>query len=87
MLLIFLAGKPTAKMTATSSQTDLKTMIEMAIHELCIAQEKIAKIHSAIYEEIHPHINQALAELDEALSSQQMNMDEDTYQRYLMACK
>jgi len=69
-LLIFLAGKPTARMTATSSQTDLKTMLEMAIHELCIAQEKIAEIHSAIYEEIHPRIDQALAGLDEVLSSQ-----------------
>jgi len=55
--IIILAGKPTAKMTATSSQTDLKTMIEMAIRELCIAQEKINEIHSAIYEEIHPRIN------------------------------
>jgi len=74
-------------MTATSSQTDLKTMLEMAIHELCIAQEKIAEIHSTIYEEIHPRIDQAFAGLDEALSSQQMDMDEGTYQRYLMACK
>ena len=37
------SGKPTAKMTATSSHTDLQTMIEMAIHELCIAQEKSLK--------------------------------------------
>jgi len=44
-------------------------MIEMAIQELCIAQEKIAEIHGTIYEEIHPRINQVLAELDEALSS------------------
>jgi len=41
----------------------------MAIHELFIAQEKIAEIHSMIYEEIHPRINQALAGLDEALAS------------------
>ena len=62
-------GKPTAKMTATSSHTDLKSIIEMAIHELCIAQEKIAEILNTIDQEIHPRINQALAELDEALSS------------------
>ena len=75
-------------MTAIASQTDLKTMIEMVIHELCIAQEKIAaEIHSTIYEEIHPRINQALAGLDEMLASQQMDMDEDTHQRYLLACE
>jgi len=62
-------------------------MIEMAIHELCMAQEKIAEIHSAIYDEIYPRINQALAGPDEALSSQQMDIDEDTHQRYLMVCK
>ena len=62
-------------------------MIKMGIHELCIAQEKIAEIHSMIYEEIHPRINQALARLDEALASQQMDMDENTHQQYLMACK
>jgi len=50
-------------------------------------KKKIAEIHIAIYEEIHPRINQALAGLDEALSSQQMDMDEETHQRYLMACK
>ena len=60
-------------------------MIEMAIHELCIAQEKIAEVHSTIYEEIHPRINQALARLDDRLASQQMDMDEDTHQRYLLA--
>jgi len=62
-------------------------MIKMGIHELCIAQEKIAEIHSMIYEEIHPHINQALTGLNEALASQQMDMDENTHQQYLMACK
>jgi len=40
-----------------------------------------------IYEEIHPRINQALAGFDEALASQQMDMEENTYQQYLMACK
>jgi len=65
-------------MTVTSSQTDLKTILKVAIHELCIAQEKITEIHSAIYEEIHPRINHALAGLDEALSSQQLDMYEDT---------
>jgi len=63
ILLIFLAGKPTNKMASTSNQTNLKAMIEMVIHELCIAQEKIAEIHSTIYEEIHPRINQALQAL------------------------
>ena len=52
-----------------------------------IAQGKIAEIHSVIYEEIHPRINQSLAGLDETLSSQQLDMDEDTHQRYLMECK
>ena len=61
-------------------------MIEM-IHELCSAQEKIAEIHSTIYKEIHPRINQALTGLDELLASQQMDMDDDTHQTYLMACK
>jgi len=59
----------------------------MAIHELCIAREKIAEIHSTIYKEIHPQINQALAGLDEILASQQMDMDEDTHQHYLLACE
>ena len=59
----------------------------MVIHELCIAQEKIAEIHSIIYEKIHPWINQALAGLDDILASQQMDMDDDTHQKYLMACK
>jgi len=54
----------------------------------CVSlKKKIVEIHSAIYEEIHPRINQALAGLDEALSSKQMDIDEDTHQRYLMACK
>jgi len=44
-------------------------MLEMAIYELCTAQEKIAEIHSMIYEDIHPRINQALAGLDDALAS------------------
>ena len=44
-------------------------MIEMVIRELCIAQEKIAEIHSTNYEEIHPQINQALAGLDDILAS------------------
>jgi len=57
------------------------------IHELCIAQEKIAEIHSVIYEKIHPRINQCLAGLDEALASQQMDMGENTHQQYLIACK
>ena len=62
-------------------------MLEMAVHELCTAQERLAEIHSIIYEEIHPCINQALAGLDEALASQQLDMDEDTHQEYLKACK
>jgi len=69
ILLIFLAGKPMNEMAASSSQTSLKTMLEMAIYELCTAQEKIAEIHSMIYEDIHPRINQALAGLDDALAS------------------
>jgi len=60
-------------------------MIEMVVHELYIAQEKIAQIHSTIYEEIHPRINQALAGLDDILTSQHIDMDADTHQRYLMA--
>ena len=59
----------------------------MVVHELCTAQEQLAEIHSMIYEEIHPRINQALAGLDEALASQHLDMDEDTHQEYLKACK
>jgi len=59
----------------------------MAVHELCTAQERLAEIHCIIYEDIHPRINQALAGLDEALASQQLDMDEDTHQEYLKACK
>jgi len=65
----------------------MKTMIEMTIHELCIAQEKLVDIHSMIYEEIHPRINQALAGLDDMLVSQQIDMDDETHQQYLLACK
>jgi len=54
-------------------------MLKMAIHELCTTQERIAEIHSIIYEDIHPRINQALAGLDEALAGQQLDMDEDTH--------
>jgi len=74
-------------MAASSSQTSLKTILEMAVHELCTTQERLAEIHSVIYEEIHPRINQALAGLDEALASQQMDMDGNTHQQFLMACK
>ena len=42
---------------------------------------------TALFEDIHPRINQALAGLDEALASQQLDMDEDTHQEYLKACK
>jgi len=62
-------------------------MIEMTIHEVCIAQEKLADIYSLIYEEIHPCINQALAGLDDMLASQQIDMDDETHQQYLLACK
>jgi len=70
-----------------SCQWDLKTPYKYSNDEWTIyltivqnfVQEKIAEIHSAIYEEIHPRINQALAGLDEALSSQQMDMDEGTH--------
>jgi len=51
----------------------------MEVHELCTAQERLAEIHSIIYEDIHPRINQALAGLDEALASQQLHMDENTH--------
>jgi len=86
-LLIFLAGKPINKMAASSSQTNMKTMIEITIHELCNTQEKLADIHSMIYEEIHPRINQALAGLDDMLASQQIHMDDETHQQYLFAHK
>jgi len=66
---MFLVGKPINKMVASPSQTNMETMIEMTIHELCIAQEKLADIHNMIYEEIHPRINQALAGLDDILAS------------------
>jgi len=65
ILLIFLVGKPINRMAASSSRTSLKTTLEMAIHELCTAQERTAEVHSIIYEDIHPRINQALAGLDE----------------------
>jgi len=58
----------------------MKTMIEMTIHELCIAQEKLADIHIMIYEEIHSRINQALAGLDDMLASQQIDMNDETHQ-------
>ena len=64
---------------------NMKTMIEMTIHELYIAQEKLVDIHSMIYEEIHPRIN--LAGLDDMLASQQIDIDVETHQQYLLACK
>jgi len=65
----------------------MKTTIEMTIHELCIAQEKLPDIHNMIYEEIHPRINQAFAGLDDMLASQQIDIDDETHQKYLLACK
>jgi len=74
-------------MATSSSQTNMKTMFEMTIHELCIAQEKLADIHSMIHEEIHHRINQALAGLNDMLASQQIDMDDETHEQYPLACK
>jgi hypothetical protein len=66
---------------------DCKLLLEMAIHELCIAQEKITDVYRVIHAEIHPRITQALSNLDEAMASQAMEMDEATHHTFLNACR
>ena len=48
-----------AQIDEVEEQKGTKTLLEMATHELCIAKEKVVEIHSLIYMETHPHINQA----------------------------
>ena len=59
----------------------------MAIHELCIAQERVTEIQQVIHQEVHPWIAQALSTLDEVMALQAIEMDEDTRQTFLQACQ
>jgi len=51
----------------------------MAIHELCIAQEKVTKIHHEIQEEVHLRIPQALSSLDEIMALEAIEMTKETH--------
>ena len=61
---------------------DIKVLLEMAMHELCIAQERVTMIHQEIQQEIHSRIVQALSSLDEIMAIKAIEMDEDTYQTF-----
>ena len=66
---------------------DIKVLLEMAIHELCIAQERVTTIHQEIQQEIHPRIVQALSSLDEIMALKAIDMDENTHQTFIEACQ
>jgi len=85
ILLIFLAGK---QMGAEVSQArDIKVLLEMEIHELCIAQERVTNIHHEIQHEIHPRIVHALSILDEVMALNAIDMEEDIHQSFLETCQ
>ena len=66
---------------------DIKVLIEMAIHELCITQERVTEVHQVICQEIHPRITHALSSLDEIMALQAIEMDKDTHQTFQLACQ
>ena len=68
-------------------RTDVKVLLEMAIHELCIAQERVTKIHHEIQEEIHPRILNALSSLDEIMAIEAIEMTEETHLTFLQTCQ
>jgi len=70
-----------------SPAMDIKVLLEMAIHELCIAQDKITDIHHEIQHEIHPRIIHALSSLDEVMALKAIDMDEDIHQSFLETCQ
>jgi len=59
----------------------------VAIHELCIAQDKITNIHNEIQQEIHPRIIHALSSLDEVIALKAIDMNEDIHQSFLETCQ
>jgi len=84
-LLTFLAGKQMGE--EVNPTTDIKVLLEIAIHELCIAQERVTKIHHEIQEEVHPRILQALSSLDEIMALEAIEMTEETHQTFLQTCQ
>ena len=73
-------------------RTDVKVLREMAIHELCIAQERVTEIHHEIQEEIHPRILNArilnaLSSLDEIMAIEAIEMTEETHLTFLQTCQ
>jgi len=46
--------------TQSEDIKDIKALLEKAIHELCIALERVTQIHQIIHQEVHPRIIQAL---------------------------
>jgi len=58
---------------------DIKVLLEMAIHELCIAHERVIEIHQVIHQEVNPRITQALSSFDEVMALRAIEMDEDTH--------
>jgi len=49
---------------------NIKVLLEMAIHKLCIAQERVTEIHQIIHQEVDPRIIQALSSLNEIMAMQ-----------------
>ena len=68
-------------------RADIQALLEMAIHELCITQERVTKIHHEIQEEIHPRILNALSSLDEIMAVKAIEMTEETHMTFLQTCQ
>ena len=83
-MLIFLAEKE-MELTEPEASKDIKVLLEMAIHELCIAQERVTEVHKTIHKEIHHRIMQALSSLDEIVAFNAIEMDEDIHHTFLQS--
>jgi len=69
--------------TQSEDIKDIKVLLEIVIHELYIAQERLTEIHQIIHQEVHPRIIQALSSLDEIMAMQAIEMDAETHKTLL----
>ena len=84
-MLIFLAEKQITEMEEEAPQAtkNIKVLLEMAIQELCIAQERMVELQKALFEDIQPRIANALSGLDDILAIKAIEIDEDLHQTFL----
>ena len=73
--------------TQSEDIKDIKVLLEIVIHELYIAQERLTEIHQIIHQEVHPRIIQALSSSNEIMAMQAIEMDEETHYTFLQAYK